>query len=81
MPIPIFEEKLRNSFRVASAIHTVVKLDKVQRRMIRLLDGSRSQAEIAEELARWDGGGPVEEIRPALPENLQRFAAWALLEG
>ena len=67
--------------QVTNACHTPVKLDEVARHLVCLLDGTRDQEAISQDLASIEGAPPLEDIRRGLPGSLQWLAKMALLEG
>jgi SAM-dependent methyltransferase len=66
---------------VTNLCHVPVQLDEVARRLLLLLDGTRTQETLARRLSALPGAGPLKEIRRALPESLEWMARMALLEG
>jgi SAM-dependent methyltransferase len=70
----------RAGSQVTGLCHMPVQLDEVARRLLVLLDGNRTEAELARELARVQGSGGVREIRRALPGSLAWLAGMGLLE-
>lgn len=71
----------RDSGRVTNACFRLLDLDAFGRRLVQLLDGSRTHRQIAEELAREPGAEAIEEIERQLPGHLERLARATLLEG
>ena len=67
--------------QVTSACHTPVKLDEVARHLVCLLDGTRDQEAVVQDLAAIPGAPPIEDIRRGLPGSLEWLARMALLEG
>ena len=66
--------------QVTNLCHMPVQLDEVARRLVLLLDGTRTQEAVVRALASVPGAGPVKEIRRALPGSLEWLARMALLE-
>jgi SAM-dependent methyltransferase len=66
---------------VTSACHIPVELDWIARRLVRLLDGTRTHDEIACDMASIERAPSLEEIRRYLPGSLDWLARYALLEA
>jgi len=71
----------RESVAVVNACCKIVSLDEIGRRLIQLLDGSRTHEKIAADLAKTQGAPPMTEIVKHLPASLEWMARAALLEG
>jgi SAM-dependent methyltransferase len=66
---------------VTNACHIPVELDAVARRLVGLLDGTRTHRQIARELSRTAGMPSPRDVRRYLPGSLDWLARMALLEG
>jgi SAM-dependent methyltransferase len=66
---------------VTNACHIPVELDEIARRLVMLLDGTRTVESIAQDLRTFPGAPPLKEIRRHLPASLAWLARMALLEG
>ena len=66
---------------VTNACHIPVELDPIANHLVRLLDGTRTHAQIARKLAAMEGAPRLEEVRRYLPNSLDWLARMALLEG
>ncbi|MCU1234279.1 MAG: Methyltransferase type 12 [Candidatus Solibacter sp.] len=66
---------------VTNACHIPVELDELARRLVILLDGTRTASAIARDLAAAPGAPPLKQIRQYLPGSLDWLARMALLEG
>jgi SAM-dependent methyltransferase len=66
---------------VTNACHIPVELDEIGRRLLLLLDGSRTVEQLARRLAQEAGAPSRAEIRRYLPASLEWMARMALLEG
>ncbi len=70
-----------DSPKVINACFRMVELDQIGRQLLRLLDGSRTHRQIAEDLARTPGGPPLEWIEQHLMSDLEWLARATLLEA
>jgi SAM-dependent methyltransferase len=66
---------------VTNACHIPVELDPIARHLVGLLDGTRTHAQIARQLAGIEGMPGVRDVRRYLPGSLDWLARMALLEG
>ena len=66
---------------VTNACHMPVELDPVARHLVGLLDGTRTHAQIARQLAGIEGMPGLPDVRRYLPGSLDWLARMALLEG
>jgi hypothetical protein len=66
---------------VTNACHLPVQLDEIGRRLVLLLDGTRTMEGIAQDLATGTEAPSIEDIRKHLPSSLEWFARMGLLEG
>jgi hypothetical protein len=64
-----------------NACHIPVSLDEIARRLLMLLDGTRTHDELARALSSQSDAPPVREIHRWLPGSLAWLAQMALLEG
>ena len=67
--------------RATNACHVPVSLDEIARRLLILLDGTRTHDELAQTLASQSDAPPVREIRRWLPGILSWLAQMALFEA
>jgi SAM-dependent methyltransferase len=67
--------------RVTNACHIPVELDPIACHLVRLLDGTRTHAQIARKLAAMEGAPSLEDVCRYLPNSLDWLARMALLEG
>ncbi len=65
---------------VTNACHIPVELDDIARQLVILLDGTRTLAELARDLAGLPGSPPRSSIRRHLPASLDWLARMALLD-
>jgi methyltransferase-like protein len=70
-----------DSPRVSNACFRVLELDETSRRLMHLLDGTRTHRQIVEGLARSRGAPPLKEIEQHLPDHLEWLAHATLLEA
>ncbi len=71
----------RGGERLITLAHTVLPVDNpAARSFITLLDGSRTQAEIVEEMSRLTGA-PVSDVAPQVAEKLSELAKMPMLVG
>jgi SAM-dependent methyltransferase len=73
--------ELKHSPYVTSVAHHMIQLGEIDRYLLPLVDGTRTQLEIARELAAMAGAPGTEEIMEHLPKSLEWFAREGLLEG
>jgi SAM-dependent methyltransferase len=66
---------------VTNACHIPVELDPIACELVRLLDGTRTQEQIARKLAAKGYVPGLDEVRRHLPNSLDWLARMALLEG
>lgn len=66
---------------ITCAGHGAAQLDDVARALIVLLDGTRDQAAIAEELSKVPGAPPLPEIRELLPARLDWLLRMGVLDA
>ena len=66
---------------VTNACHIPVELDPIACHLVRLLDGTRTHAQIARKLTAIEYAPSLEEVRRYLPNSLDWLARMALLEG
>jgi hypothetical protein len=67
--------------RATNACHIPVELDPIACHLVRLLDGTRTHAQIARKLTAIEYAPSLEEVRRYLPNSLDWLARMALLEG
>ena len=66
---------------VTNACHLPVSLDEIGRSLASLLDGTRTHAEIARDLAAIPNAPAIRDVKKHLPGSLEWFARMGLLES